>query len=217
MNSLKFFTIKESIYTLTQDEKEELIKEAFSFLEDKSKIVKKELELLGDNELTETFDEIDKIKNDRLDRARENYYKKFYELLNIPEEGRDFNFSYPNSSNFYVQWNYKGDEYSYIIELNLIKNSFQIEKSLICSCFSPIGCSGCNDLLDKNSIEGIYAHGVIEDIEDVTINHEFLKKNYGEAKDTIEKWIHYVLKLYLPVMKEYENLKIEYFNILNGK
>lgn len=231
MNSLKFFTIKESIYNLTYEEKKELIKEIFSNLskEEKTNSLKNELINISTNEIYKIKEECKNLVHNRYTKAKKNYQEQFFQLINLPEYGRDYSFNYPDEGNFCIKWNpflfpasknKENEIYKCRYELKLNKNIFKIEKILLCSCFSNIGCYGCNEDLDKEKINGLLVEGEIKNEKlEYIINEKFIRKtcesvsieNYSEK---IIEWVRIVLKVYFPVMLNYEKLKEEYYKTI---
>ena len=182
--SLKYLTIIECLYSMSESEKTSLVNEI--------------IEQVSGKTLKELHNNILDISYRNKTILIVDFQDIITKISGILDIDRDWTINYPTCETLYIKWNTiyddsDGTKYRFLMCFN--QDSVKIKKVYNCSCFSPRFCSGCLGSKKNESTDSI-----------IFDNHS------NENTETwISEWVENVLKKYEKLLSNYHLIKVDYF------
>ena len=159
-------------------------------------------------ELEELINHIENLKESRNKIAEENYLNTVDRLLKgrytHPERDWSIQLKINEKPCFIISWYnryigvHENKEYTYKLRMTIWDKDIVIEKVLVCKCFSPHFCTGdCYINIETKMGEATY-------------NDDKLDYKIYTNEENIIEWIPKVIKIYKPLIENFNRLVDKY-------
>ena len=195
--SLKYLTIKETLYNLTKEELKNLVNEIII------NFPNQDLHLLEAK--------IKNIREQRKTHARRNFCEQVDELTKIPLEGRDWEIFISKRKEIFIDWPYihKIEEKCYKYLMTITEEKMEIARKSLCTCFSPYYCT-------NNCDQSLLILGTAKLNKE---NGELLIEKNDKDEEILrldKEWISKTLLLYSPLFINFRTIYSQYIKNKKG-